>query len=157
MKTCAYCGSELEGLYCSYCELVLSEKYIHEDGKRMSHTIEAYPDESRMFKSTRELLTLETIELLYILRYARKHRSMVYHMRINIKKAAAEGNDMSKYDQASYTEYEQATRKVWVIENIIKDRLGYYPQKITEPFLASYLERIERSEGKPMKIYKKEE
>ncbi|WP_368502801.1 hypothetical protein AB3N04_00250 (plasmid) [Alkalihalophilus sp. As8PL] len=64
---------------------------------------------------------------------------------------------MNEYDQVSYKEYEQATRKVWSIENKIKDRIGYYPQKITEPFLASYLERIERSEVKPMKIYKKEE
>jgi hypothetical protein len=157
MKTCAYCGTELEGSYCPYCELVLSEKYINEDGKRVSNRIEAYPDESMLFKSTRELMTLETIELLYLLRYAREHRSMVYHMRINVNKAAAEGNDMSEYDQVSYKEYEQATRKVWSIENMIKDRIGYYPQKITEQFLASYLERIERSEVKPMKIYKKEE
>lgn len=157
METCAYCGSQLKDKYCSFCEMELTDKYILENGNRLQNSIEFYPEKQGIFKSTPELLQLETIELLCLLREARNYRSEVYNLRIlthkGKKQAKEEGksqDSMNKIDVSSYDDYEDATRKVWVIENIIKDRMGYYPKKVTEQFLSLYLNRIEQSQTKKM-------
>lgn len=154
METCAYCGSELMNNYCSFCEIELTEQYILQDGQRLSNGIDFYPEQNGIFKSTSELLQLETIELLCLLRQARNYRSEVYKLRILTHKAEKEGGDMTAIESKSYSDYEDATRKVWVIENIIKDRVGYYLQKINDEFLGRYLHRIEQSQKKK-KIIKK--
>lgn len=161
MKTCAYCGSQIQDKYCSFCKMELTDKYILEDGKRLNNAIDFLPERQGIFKNTPELLQLETIELLCLLREARQYRSEVYKLRIlthrGKKQAIEEGKDlesMNQIDNSSYDDYEEATRKVWVIENIIKDRIGYYPKKVTENFLSMYLERIERSQKKRMVMKK---
>ncbi|WP_077324079.1 hypothetical protein [Virgibacillus siamensis] len=154
MKTCAYCGTQLTSSYCDFCEMELSERYILRDGERLSNSIDFYPEQQGIFKNTPELLQLETIELLCLLRHARNYRSVVYKLRILGHKAEAEGGNMEEIQIQSYSDYEAATRKVWVLENIIKDRIGYYPQKVTENFLTMYLNRIEKSKFKKMTMKK---
>lgn len=150
MITCAYCATELSSRYCPFCEMELKDYQISKNGNRMSSTLNFIPAEVEIFKDTKTLMKKETIELLFLLRYARKHRSDVYNLRINVHRASKQGNDMQEYDTSSYNDYEEATRKVWVIENIIKDRMGYYPKQVTENFLSLYLQRIEESQKKPM-------
>src|SRR5699024_2367828 len=118
-------------------------------------SIPFYPEKQGIFKNTPELLELETIELLCLLRYAREYRSEIYKLRILTHQAIDKGGDMTKIEAASFNDYEGATRKVWVLENIIKDRIGYFPKKVTENFLGMYLERIEKSEEKQMIIKQK--
>src|SRR5699024_6395742 len=108
-----------------------------------------------IFKNTPELLELETIELLCLLRHARDYRAEVYKLRLLSHQAEAQGGDMDQIKTQSYSDYEEATRKVWVLENIIKDRIGYYPQKVTDNFLSMYLDRIQQSGKKRMIIKKK--
>lgn len=154
INTCAYCGSKVNINYCSFCEMELTERYILQDGKRLSNGIEFFPEQQGIFQNTPELLQLETIELLCLLRHAREYRSEVYQLRILAHKATAAGGDVGEIQVASYSDYEEATRKVWVIENIIKERVGYYPEKVTNNFLNIYMERIEKSEQKKMYIKK---
>jgi len=154
MRSCAYCGTELNTNYCSFCVMELTDRYILQDGKRLDNSIKNYPDQSGIFKNTPELLKLETIELLCLLRHARNYRSEVYKLRILTHKAEDQGGDMKQIEATSYGDYEDATRKVWVIENIIKERIGYYPQKVTENFLGMYLDRIEKSQNKKMAMKK---
>lgn len=150
METCAYCGTEVNERYCSFCEMELTERYILQDGKRLKNSIDHYPDMQRIFLSTPELLELETIELLCLLKHAREYRAQVYKLRLLTHEAEAQGGSVEEIQMQSYSDYADATRKAWVIENIIKDRIGYYPQKITDNFLSMYLERIERSQKKRM-------
>lgn len=150
MKTCAYCGSELKTNYCSFCKMELTDKYILQNGKRLDNSIEYYPEQQGVFKNTPELLKLETAELLCLLHHARNYRSDVYQLRILGHKAEVAGGNMDEIKTQSYSDYEEATRNVWVLENIIKDRIGYYPQKVTENFLDMYFDRIERSQSKKM-------
>ena len=155
MQTCAYCGSKVEiNKYCSFCCMQLSDRYILKDGKRLSSSIDHFPEKQGIFKNTPELLELETIELLCLLRHAREYRAEVYKLRLLGHQAEEQGGDMDEIKVQSYSDYEEATRKVWVIENIIKDRIGYYPKKVTENFLAIYLDRIQKSEQKRMVIKK---
>ncbi|GGJ57351.1 hypothetical protein [Virgibacillus salexigens] len=150
MKTCAYCATELKTDYCPFCEMELSECYILKDGERLKNDIPYFPEQRDIFKSTKELLDLETLELLCLLRHARNYRTEVYKLRILTHRATEQGGDMTEIEASSYSDYEEATRKMWVIENIIKDRMGYYPKKVTEKFLSLYLQRIEESQTKEM-------
>src|SRR5699024_8473319 len=95
----------------------LSDKYILNDGKRLINSIENYPDFRDIFKSTLQLLKLETIELLCLLRHARNYRSDVYKLRILGHKAKEDGGNVEHMQMQSYNDYEEATRKVWVFEN----------------------------------------
>jgi|SRR5699024_2971814 len=154
MQTCAYCGTKVNDKYCSFCDMLLTDRYILEDGQRLDTSISHYPEMQGIFKSTAELIQLETLELLCLLRHAREYRSRAYELRILTHQATAAGGDMEEIQASSYNDYEDATRKVWVIENIIADRIGYYPQKITEKFLAMYVDRIQKSQQKRMVIKK---
>lgn len=120
------------------------------DGKRLDSSISNFPDKKGTFKSTKELLQLETIALLCLLRHARDYRSEVYKLWLLTHQATAACGDIEEIQEASYSDYEAATRKVWVIENIITDRIGYYPQKVTKKFLAMYVDRIQNSQHKRM-------
>ncbi|SFB32992.1 hypothetical protein SAMN04488072_11643 [Lentibacillus halodurans] len=64
MKTCAYCGTELTSNYCSFCEMQHTDRYILQDGERLDNSIAYYPAQHDIFKSTPQLLRLETMELL---------------------------------------------------------------------------------------------
>src|SRR5699024_2645198 len=124
MKTCAFCGSEIELRYCDFCDMELEEKYILVNGERLAQykAFKGYPDQSLIFSSTKELMELETIDLLCLLREARSHRANVFNLRLLRHKAEEqEGYTEQVSDLAvkTYSEYEIATRKVWVIENII--------------------------------------
>ena len=95
------------------------------------------------------------------LHHARNYRSEIYNVRIlthkGKNKAVAGSSDMenmNEIDITTYSDYEDATRKVWVIENIIKERIGYFPPKVTEEFLSKYLYRIKKSQQKNMFINK---
>ncbi|WP_160037235.1 hypothetical protein [Paenibacillus sp. An7] len=41
--------------------------------------------------------------------------------------------------------YRYWTRKAWIIENILRDRAGYYPIKITDNMLNSIIEQMEKT------------
>lgn len=82
MQTCAYCGTELVSVYCFFCEMELTDRYILQDGARLSNSIAHYPEKQGIFQNTPALLELETIELLGLLRHARDYRSEVYKLRL---------------------------------------------------------------------------
>lgn len=159
MITCAFCGSEIKENYCAFCEMELTNKYIMKDGKRLNQAEKflGYPSRHEIYKSTKELMKLETIHLLCLLREARSIRAEVYKLRLLRHQAEEQkgmNNEIESLENYTYDEYESSTRKVWVIENIIKDRLGYFPQKVTNNFLNMYLERMEQSEKKKMFLRK---
>ncbi|TCP24464.1 hypothetical protein EV207_12524 [Scopulibacillus darangshiensis] len=155
MKTCAYCCSELQEKYCPFCDMVLAEKYVMENGERLSHSISWYPEEHNIYKSTKDLLKLETIELICLLKHARAYRGQAYELRRLRHKSELKvgmNEEVESIAKASYEEYEMATRKVWVLENILRERIGYFPYRISEKYIQGYLEHIERSEKKQMVI-----
>jgi len=157
MKTCGFCASEINDNYCDFCQMELEDRYIMLDGKRLGQPKKfiGYPNTSEIFKRTSELMALETIDLLCLLREARTFRAEVYKLRLLRHKAEEQSGmteNIQKIEEQSYSEYEQATRKVWVIENIIKDRLGYFPEKVTNNFLNMYIERMQKSDKKVMKL-----
>lgn len=157
MLTCGFCGTEVKNNFCSFCEMELVEKHILKDGKRFAqfYNFLGFPNESEVNKSTKELMEKETIDLFCLLRVARRLRAEVFKLRKlrhDAEKELGFNEQVQNLEEQTYDEYEYATRKVWVIENIIKERLGYFPKRINDNFINGFVDRIEDSEKKAMII-----
>lgn len=157
MKTCPYCGSIVENIHdlfrCRFCEITLSLNEVQENGNRKDLLPDSQPSYADIKRSTRELLELTTIELLYLLKFARSERRAIYSNRKVLVRALKEGYENFK-EGLLYTidEYEFLTRKCFVLENLIRERIGYIPRKITVSYLNNLAERISESKQKKMLI-----
>lgn len=169
VKTCPYCETKITvketGVYinhgfCEFCHVLLgpnshygmyNENGLRGTKKRMKMVV---LEEAK--KSLPELLTLHTVDLLFLLRLARVERAAQYNLLRIYNKAGDEGIDLKEYQETfkhQGGEYEYWTRNCWRIENIIYDRLGYFPEKITDEFILRYEARVEKL-PKSMKISK---
>lgn len=158
MKTCAYCGSSVilmdgNDYYCSFCTMKLKYEDVQENGKRKNLLPVSQPSLSDLNKSTPELMCLSTVELLFLLKLARKERSDIYHRRYIFIRAMKEGADeFTEAEQYTFSEYEKATRKCFVLENLVRERIGYYPAKLTESYIQTLAARMKESAKKDMVI-----
>src|SRR5699024_1620087 len=89
MNTCGFCASEITDYYCNFCEMNLDDNHISKNGERLNkiNKFMGYPGSHEIYKTTPELMTLETIELLCLLREARRNRADIYKIRLLRHKA----------------------------------------------------------------------
>ncbi|MDO7285917.1 hypothetical protein Q5W88_21675 [Shouchella clausii] len=160
MITCPYCGTELldqqVNYYCSFCEMAIpsaSIQYNHER-EQIFNDFDLCQDEFMLDlyinKRTEELLQLSTYELLYVLRHLRAQRSEIYKSLHTFKNA-----QVTEYTEEAGKLYEESTKRMFVVENILRQRLGYVPSRVTENFLSKYKEMILKDKGTAMVIRKK--
>jgi hypothetical protein len=158
MKTCAYCGSSVKlmdryNYYCSFCTMKLKYEDVQDNGKRKNLLPASQPSLSDLNKSTPDLMCLSTVELLFLLKFARKERADIYHRRYIFIQAMKEGaSEFTEAEEYSFREYEKATRKCFVLENLVRERIGYYPSKLTESYIQTLAVRMEESVKKDMVI-----
>jgi hypothetical protein len=159
--TCPYCGSELiqqhEKYYCDFCVMRLRPDQVQRNYERISVRVRDFALDAYLDKTTPELMRYSTFELLSLLKYARAERSSLYHYLNVFYKARKHGQtDEYKENEADCgKQYEKITRKMFVLENIIRQRLGYVPNRITDAYLARYLEEMKKDKYKPMMIRQK--
>jgi hypothetical protein len=158
MKTCGYCGSEVSSLdekhfYCDFCEMKLSRDRVTENGERRSIYFRDFAFLDWIKRSTPELMMLHTVELLLLLREARKARSDNFGVLHLFNKVESKGVEEEIRKAKSYQggEYKYLTRKMWVLENIIRDRIGYVPERMSQAFLIKQMEQAKK-EPKKMRI-----
>ncbi|CAI6330176.1 hypothetical protein [Bacillus subtilis] len=155
MKTCPYCGSpvakENEANYyeCDFCMIKIKD--AEEDGSRKTVPFRETADEEDLYKTTPELMTFHTYELLCLLKLIRQKRSQKYN---ELYKKAATGNTDS---QESRDDYQFLTKKMNIVENLLLQRLGYIPDSLYDSFLKKYLDKIKNGKktNEKMKIYSK--
>ena len=158
MKTCGYCGSPIkpkaEGYYCSFCEMSLQPSHVKENHERLEVRVQEFALEEYIHKSTPELMMLSTFELIYLLKEARAGRSKMYHQNLVFHDAMDVSKDTSymEYEKISGEEYTYITRKMFVLENLVRERLGYIPRRITDQLLVQYLDKIHKGKNGTMKI-----
>lgn len=158
MKTCPYCGSRVEETpshyYCSFCVMNLELSIVQKDGQRLPIKKDHLEYSGFDQFTTPELMCLSTIELLYFLKNLRKERSDMYNSMYQIKKVGNEHQDdeLKEGSVIAGDMYEQQTRRMFVVENIIRERMGYVPTRLTEKYLADYLRSIELDEVKKGKM-----
>jgi hypothetical protein len=162
MKTCPYCGSRVElyqqYFYCGFCELKIDPKDVQENGKRKNLLPQAQPSHDTLHKSVPELMRLTTIELLCLLKMARKERSNVYGERYVFIQAMKEGaQEFQEGEQATFQGYEYWTRKCFQLENLIRERIGYIPKQLTDSYLQTLASKMIQSTKKDMVIKQAQE
>lgn len=164
MITCKYCGSELNfiGEYkdkiyfgCDYCDLTFEKEETCNNRQRKQAVPNYYLQ--GYYKSTKELLKYNTINLFHLLRDCRKDWYDVFSLLkkvINIKEN--EVPDQKNIDNAFlplYNEYVTLTKQKFIIENILLEKAGFIPEKITEKFLSEIIEQGRVASKKSMYIY----
>lgn len=157
MQTCAYCGSGVEpvgnGLYCSFCDMEVYQDDVQTNGRRRPVQAEETVLLSFAERSTQEIMEKDSYYLILLLRLVRDERKRAYNLLRIVNKGAAVQPDTAAL-QAGQDEgaknYKYWTRKAWIIENILRDRAGYYPAKITDGLLSGILEQVQESNEKPM-------
>lgn len=167
-KTCCYCGSEVikghkNKYYCDFCDMVVDESYLCENGDRKNIDIKKVYFDINYNKTTPELMTLSTFELIQLLQYARQYRSSCWDDWQTFKKIAkATKKDESiekelvdiaiKNAKESFDMYEYATRKMYIFENLLCERLGYIPKRVTRSYIEKYEDLMEERKVSGMRI-----
>lgn len=169
MITCPYCASELnidinKDAFCYFCEVELgpnSEFGMYtNDGKRIEKKKRVTFLAAETVKlPLKNLCELHPLDLIMCLKEARSERARVFSLMSIFNKADEDKSpDPKKLEEyrllaeETGNEYEYWTRKCWTIENLLIDRIGYFPEKINKEFLASFITKNEKSLTKPMKI-----
>ncbi|MCM2534479.1 hypothetical protein NDK43_21715 [Neobacillus pocheonensis] len=158
MKTCPYCGSHIERMdhqyyYCDFCCMKIDIRIIKENHERLEVRFRDLVLTAYIDKTTPEIMTLSTFELLYLLKMIRKERNDMYHHLHVFHRAGDAGiDDFKEAEKKSGQDYMYFTKKAFIVENIIRSRIGYVPARITEKFLANYLENIKNDKKGPMII-----
>ncbi|MGZ4160466.1 MAG: hypothetical protein ACXVNF_06685 [Neobacillus sp.] len=123
----------------------LNARIVKENRERLDVRFQEFVLDSYINKTTPELIKLSTFELLYLLKMIRKERNNMYHHMHVFHQAGNSGSDdFREAEKETGRNYMYYTKKAFVVENIIRDRLGYVPEKITESYLAKYLQNIEK-------------
>lgn len=162
MITCPYCATELAeqngNAYCDFCDISFGPKSewgmwakdgIRVPGKQMKEFITAEHAE----KSVKELVKYHTYDLLVCLRLAREERTKAYDLLKTFNKAIDQGGVEFTEDAAAQGKvYEYWTKRCWVLENILMDRMGYFPERITDDMLLKMQERSLRAQQRRMAI-----
>lgn len=167
MRTCKYCGTNLYFLgeyedkahfHCSYCDLTfeIEETCVNRQRKK------AVPDsyEVNYYRPTKELLKIGTIELFYLLKECRKDWYSIYQLLYKVTNINPNEILISVEDEQVkklFEEYKTLTKQKFIIENIILERTGYVPEKLTTEFLDTLVNQGTIFSKKPMYIYIRKE
>jgi hypothetical protein len=140
--------------FCDFCCMALDPLMVKKNRERVDVRVTEVALDVHIDKTTPELMTLSTFELLYLLKSIRKERSDMYQYMHTFYRAGQQGNteQFKEYEKESGKDYMYFTKKAFVVENIIRTRLGYVPARITENYLAKYLENIKHDKKTPMII-----
>lgn len=144
MPTCRYCHSSFEGQQCDFCGSTAQQQEKHK-----------YSEFAPAFYAERSIEFLEqqhTFTLCLLLREVRKERSQHY----NTMRVITNGADLQEAFEETAKEagelYRYWTKRMWVVERVIADRLGYAPQRIDDSFLEAYLRKMDTYRRKKHQI-----
>ncbi|CAM4307587.1 hypothetical protein P4H94_23480 [Paenibacillus macerans] len=98
-----------------------------DDGKRRDIPIEEVVFLAAAKQSTSELLKKDSYFLTVLLQLVRQERKLTYNLLRVINKGAALQPGFEEGQREVGKTYQYWTRKAWIIENILRDRVGYYP------------------------------
>ncbi|WP_348625369.1 hypothetical protein ABFT51_27935 (plasmid) [Paenibacillus peoriae] len=156
MKTCGYCGSVVERkanmYYCVFCDMELFREDVQEDGQRKPVSITVGATLNGAERSTPELMELDSYYLTELLTLVRSQRKQVYNSLRIVNKGAALSPGFEQAQKQGGQNYHYWTRKAWAIENILRERAGFYPAKITLNYLNLFREQVHKSNELPMLI-----
>ncbi|PDZ43732.1 hypothetical protein [Bacillus wiedmannii] len=147
-ETCTFCGAKMRSSHSGLLQLCQNEQRF-----------EFYKMQQNVFleqvnESVEVLKQLHTFDLYLLLKEVREARSQTFTGLRVLNKALDQDAQFKDTADEVGNDYEYYTRKAWVIENILLERQGYFPEKITEKILTFMWSQIKKSRAKPMQISK---
>src|SRR5699024_11421977 len=96
-----------------------------------------------------ELSKYNIYDLMLLLRYLREQRSTTYKTMQIVRKAPNEvktiRNDYDELNEYGQEFYREATARKNIIDQILIDRMGYYPKRVDNKLLDALESKIERN------------
>ncbi|PEA62962.1 hypothetical protein CON74_00110 [Bacillus thuringiensis] len=164
---CPYCATPIQVVknsvvqeICKFCGGHMREQQTGvlqfcENGERFEFTkMQKHIFLEHINQSVEELKKYHTYDLYLLLKEVREARSQAYYGLQLLNKASKTERTLQVTANETGGEYEYYTRKAWVIENILLERQGFFPEKITARVLQYMEEQIQKSKKKTMKISK---
>lgn len=136
METCNYCKIKQENKkICSFCEADLTQN--RPKRKQILSQEEAYQSQPILSK-------YHTYDLLLFLNHLRDQRSIAYKNMQSVRKAPdeAKANNYDDLNEFGQELYREATARKNIIEQILIDRMGYYPKRIDDKLLTALEQKI---------------
>src|SRR5699024_1390203 len=123
---CTYCKVKQENKkICYYCEAELTQE---------RHKKKQTLTQKESNQTQTKLSKYHTYDLLLLLRYLREQRSTAYKTMQSVRKAPNEvktsRNDYDELNEYGQEFYREATARKNIIEQILIDRMGYYPKRV---------------------------
>lgn len=137
---CSYCQTEsVNTETCDFCKADLTKS---------RPKINPYLSELDADRTQPELAKMHTYDLLLILSHMRDERTNWYRIMQRIRKSAVEAQISDSDVEFAISEYKRLTAHQRVIEQLLIDRMGYYPQRVDEKLLGALKTKIERCENR---------
>lgn len=171
MVTCKYCGQELQFLgardnetyfNCTFCDLVFPLSETSVDRKRKK-SVPEYLESHSIYQSTSQFLERDTITLYHVLQEIRafwySNKKLLENLKVQYSEnalpnpASSDDEDIDDLRKQLKHEFIILTKKKFVVENIILERTGFLPDKITDDFLGSIIDQGREASKKPMYVY----
>ncbi|MED0952740.1 hypothetical protein P4T70_32490 [Bacillus mobilis] len=166
---CPFCGSEakfnkngiLAVAECEFCGAALTDpdtgypKLWNEgEGRYNFHNIKANMFLELAEQSVQILRTYHTYDLYLLLKEVRNERASMYHGLHIFNKASDQEDGFKEVADVQGKDYEYWTRRMFVIENILRERQGWFPERIDAKFLSGVEDKIRKCLKKNMVIRK---
>lgn len=170
MVTCKFCGQELKFLgekenehyfECTFCVMTFLLSETSSNRKRIC-SVPEYINTLSFYSTTQEFLECDTINLYHTLKEIRAFwfslKSLLEGAKVNLREGQLPDihDKKSQLDQQLkelIKEYIIITKKKFVIENILLERTGFLPEKLTEEFLNGIYTAGKIASDKPMYAY----
>lgn len=151
MKTCPYCATILKYSVCGFCGY---QGEGNENGIRSNQSkIRNFFGLERAIQPLAILKKCHTHDLLFGLKLLREERSASYKVLKSVNDLRVHLGDDPEFKKTKAEAgeaYEYWTKKAWVVENILMDRLGYFPERIVDEMLEQTRELSKRVATKTM-------
>ncbi|WP_100401043.1 hypothetical protein [Bacillus sp. FJAT-44742] len=152
--TCPYCGSCLDqNFYCDFCVMTILKEKVQTDHHRENVLVRDFVFRENAEKTTPELQSMTSFELMMLLKLIRKERATAYKLMTHFYRARKTGNpEYQDQEEDQGTDYQYWTKKMFVVENLLRERMVYIPQRLTDSYLEKMRDHIETMQHKPMYV-----
>ncbi|WP_353054178.1 hypothetical protein [Bacillus thuringiensis] len=149
-EICEFCGGHMREQQTGVLQLC-------QNGERFEfRKLQQHIFLERVHQSVEALKQYHTYDLYVLLKEVREARSQTYYGLQLLNKVSKTESTLQATADETGGEYEYYTRKAWVIENILLERQGFFPEKITARVLEYMGEQIRKSMKKTMRISKRQ-
>lgn len=146
---CDFCGADLRDRNLGRLRLVSAEGERYTFQKMKTNIFEEHAKQSVGI-----LKTYHTFDLYILLREVRETRELVYTGYEVFVKAAEVETEYEELAKKEYKSFNDWTKRMYVIENILLERQGYFPSKVTDKVLQYMWNQMKSSKRSKMKVQK---